>query len=292
MNLVSITSLSRLSTDETEARPSGLRSNIGKTAFHFAINGREYIHAPATGSYVRLDGEMLKRLESLDGQRHLDKHSTHRAHGEYTRLLKILVAAGVLDAGDRQTDVMPQAVPEIIPSFAVLPATSCQLKCVYCYSSSCAPGHGIFVNKNVFDRYIEECLATFFPVAAKANLLLHGGGEPTLDGELFKYLVTEFENKCRNLWMEPGFLMTSNGMFTDEMCDFIIDHNIQCQISLDGPEDIHNAQRPARNGKPAYQRVERNIKRLVAGGITVSIRPTVTSVSASFWCCSSSAARP
>ncbi|MGD9874002.1 MAG: radical SAM protein [Kiritimatiellia bacterium] len=274
MSFVSVTSLSRLTPGASG--PGAFRSNIGKSAFHFSFNGRDYIHAPATGTFVKLSGEMLKILKAFDGK----STPPHCGGADFTQLLKILAAAGVLEAEGRSTKATP-VIPEIIPTFAVLPATSCQLKCIYCYSASCAPGRGIFVDRKVFDRYIEECLAKFFPVASKANLLLHGGGEPTLDRELFKYLVTEFENRCGNVWMEPGFFMTSNGMFTDELCDFIIEHKIRCQISLDGPEDIHDAQRPARSGEPGYRRVEKNIKRLAAGGIEVSIRSTVTSASVS-----------
>ena len=88
------------------------------------------------------------------------------------------------------------------------------------------------------------------------------GGEPLLNFDLIKNCVEYAENVIYN---KPiSFSMTTN-LFsaTDEIIDFLFDHQFRLLISLDGPELIHNNHRRlSYNGGGTYNTVFHNVKKI------------------------------
>jgi uncharacterized protein len=75
------------------------------------------------------------------------------------------------------------------------------------------------------------------------------GGEPLLNFQLIEQIVTEAETinerECRNL----SFVIATNLALLDErVLEFCAAHHIYISTSLDGPQDLHNANRPRPGG--------------------------------------------
>lgn len=91
------------------------------------------------------------------------------------------------------------------------------------------------------------------------------GGEPLLRFDFIKKCV-EYANSLT--WdKEPDgrtelmFSLTTNGyLLTEEIMDFMIDHNISPVISLDGPKEIHDSNRVSKSGKPTFDKIWENFK--------------------------------
>ena len=87
------------------------------------------------------------------------------------------------------------------------------------------------------------------------------GGEPLLNFELIKKVVSYISNL--RLKTTPKFVynMTTNGMLLDRHMDFMADHNFSLLISLDGNK-LHDYLRVDKNNRSSFDRVFANIKSL------------------------------
>ena len=78
--------------------------------------------------------------------------------------------------------------------------------------------------------------------------------------------ITKYaKEKCRKYNKEVDFHTTTNATLLDEeKISFIVKHDITVMVSIDGPEDLHDKQRPFSNGKGSYHLVEYNCKKLIS----------------------------
>ena len=118
----------------------------------------------------------------------------------------------------------------------------CDHSCQYCQVSRQSE------NKAAFDMTVEtadKSLDLVFRSPNQAIKIEFQGGEPLLNFDLIKHIVLSAESKNiienRNLQF---VITTTLTMLTDEILEFCKDHKIYLSSSLDGPEDLHNKNRP------------------------------------------------
>jgi His-Xaa-Ser system radical SAM maturase HxsB len=107
------------------------------------------------------------------------------------------------------------------------------------------------------------------------------GGEPLLNFPLIQFLVNEAEARNLSAGKELAFVIATNlALLDEEILNFCRAHSILISTSLDGPRDIHNANRP-RPGGDSYERTIRGIAlaRRVLGHDRVSALMTTTEAS-------------
>src|SRR4029077_17870457 len=86
------------------------------------------------------------------------------------------------------------------------------------------------------------------------------GGEPLLAFDVIKYIVSVAEPRATKLEKNLDIVITSNLAFlTDDILEYCKAHRIKLSTSLDGPEFVHNANRP-RPGGDSYQLAIEGIK--------------------------------
>lgn len=134
----------------------------------------------------------------------------------------------------------------------------CDHSCHYCQVSRQTP------NKDQFD--MPEDVAR-----AAVNLMLQSpaphltlefqGGEPLLAFDKIKYIVSMARPQALKLGKQLDIVITSNLAFlTDEILNYCKLERIKLSTSLDGPEFIHNANRP-RPGGDSYRLAIEGIRR-------------------------------
>lgn len=109
------------------------------------------------------------------------------------------------------------------------------------------------------------------------------GGEPLLNFPLIRSIVSEAELRNQQLGKELAFVIATNlALVNEEILVFCRDHSILISTSLDGPRDLHNANRP-RPGGDSYDRTVKGIAlaRQVLGHDRVSALMTTTEASLS-----------
>lgn len=107
------------------------------------------------------------------------------------------------------------------------------------------------------------------------------GGEPLLNFRLIQSIVLEAKEKAERLEKQLTFVIATNlALINEEVLNFCRSHSILISTSLDGPRDIHNANRP-RPGGDSYERTIRGIAsaRKALGHDRVSALMTTTEAS-------------
>ena len=154
----------------------------------------------------------------------------------------------------------------------------CEHSCHYCQVSR------VSTNRALYDMSSEtasRALDLVFRSPAESIKIEFQGGEPLLNFDRIKQIVQEAELRAVATGRRVEFVVTSNlALITEEILDFLRDHAIVVSTSLDGPEVIHNANRP-RPGNNSYQLTidGLNRSRAVLGFDMVSAIMTATRLS-------------
>ena len=158
----------------------------------------------------------------------------------------------------------------------------CDHSCSYCQVSR------VGAERSKYDMTpdaADAALDLVFRSPAARMKLEFQGGEPLLNFELIRHVVTEAlrRNSLRSEAdrKEIAFVITTNlSLIDDEMLEFCAEHAVSISTSLDGPAFIHNANRP-RPGRDAYERTVEGIRRAraVLGHDAVSALMTTTRLS-------------
>ncbi len=143
----------------------------------------------------------------------------------------------------------------------------CNLDCTYCYYLDKA---GIYDNKQPVMN--DELLETFIRQYIEGNdvpqveFLWHGG-EPLLAGLDFYRKAIVLQNKYKGEKTILNSLQTNGTLVNEEWCRFFKENNFLIGISIDGPQDIHDAFRINKGGEPTWEKVMRAIAMFQKFGI-------------------------
>ena len=138
---------------------------------------------------------------------------------------------------------------------------SCNLRCTYCAYSDHYPferSHNkaqisLAVAKTAVDEYLSRSCHL---KQRRINLY---GGEPTMASNLVYKIVNYINSKVDNV----DFSINTNAYsFTKEWINFIVKHNIQLQISIDGDKTRHDKYRININGKGTFDKIKENLTKL------------------------------
>jgi len=130
------------------------------------------------------------------------------------------------------------------------PTLNCNLDCHYCYSLRSPRGT---IPADVAQRTIAEIAAYARNRGFSELHCVWLGGEPLLAGiEFFKGVFSV----TRNLAIPVRHFLQTNGLLLDaDFCRLFCDENVQVGISIDGPQEIHNAFRLSGDGSPTHVQV-------------------------------------
>lgn len=127
----------------------------------------------------------------------------------------------------------------------------CDHSCPYCQVSRQSE------DKNSFDmtkKMADKSIDFVFKSPSPSLKIEFQGGEPLLNFDLVKYIVHKSEEINKIEGRDLQFVIaTTLSLLSDEILLFCKEHNIFISSSLDGPEALHNKNRP-RPGKNSHQK--------------------------------------
>ncbi len=134
----------------------------------------------------------------------------------------------------------------------------CNQSCPYCQVSRQNESAGTFdMPVEALHRSVDLMLAN----PARAVTMEFQGGEPLLNFELLKEGVRYAKERNASIGKHVDYVICTNlALLEDRHLDFFRDQSIQVSTSLDGPEYLHNKNRPMGKG-PSHDVVVRNIRR-------------------------------
>ncbi len=185
---------------------------------------------------------------------------------ECIEAVKELEAAGSLYTPDTFADMagtFKNRSGNVIKALCLHVAHTCNLNCSYCFASQ-GKYHGeralmsFEVGRRALDFLVENS-------GTRKNLEVDFfGGEPLMNWEVVKQLVTY----ARSIEKEKGknfrFTLTTNGMLIDDdVIDFANREMSNVVLSLDGRKEIHDRLRVDYAGNGSYDRIVPKFKKLV-----------------------------
>ena len=188
---------------------------------------------------------------------------------------RVLEAIGVLSP-PRIDDAPLVAPPLYALSLAV--AQKCNLGCTYCYA-----GQGDFGGAPK-DMPLATALRSVDLLIEAADLgtrvnLAFLGGEPLANRSVLRAATEHAVALAQPRGIRVTFSITTNGtLLTEDDAAFFEQHGFAVTISLDGLRDVHDRQRPFRNGAGSFDRIIARVRPLLAAQrkMQVSVRATVT----------------
>jgi uncharacterized protein len=171
--------------------------------------------------------------------------------------------------------VFPESYQFMPNEVTLFPTSLCNLRCRYCYAEA--------GKKNASMPFEIAKTAVDF-IANNAGLAglskfavgFHGGGEPTLAWDLVTRTVDYACDVAEKKGMDLEVFAASNGMFNNEQRDYIIKHFTNLTISIDGPPDIQDYNRPMVNGKGSSDIILDNLRFLDDHNFNYGVRVTIT----------------
>jgi uncharacterized protein len=239
----------------------------------YVARGKEQVKRVLTGMAPGLTLEGLKSLFPRDA--------------DLIQLLRdyhILIDAAAEKEGFDQSEIEAAvANPRQKPRMTVylLVTESCNLGCIYCLN-----GTGTY-QKDTLSRMspavaiqsVTACLEQIGPQGTVEVAFF--GGEPLLQWPLIKEIIRRCEEDLKPRYDDKKIVyhLTSNlTICPPDLVEQIQRHNITVMSDVDGPPEIHDRCRPYRSGVPSHAQTAKTIRRLVAAGIAVSLRATLTSL--------------
>jgi uncharacterized protein len=234
-------------------------------------NGNYVMYSPLKGQVLEVTPSVIKELQNIK----LGKESKLEGNIE-----KTLLERGFIGEKFPEIDITKFVENETYmpTSVTLMPSWDCSLVCGYCYS------HGGENPGELMDVNIAKSAVNFIIKNAKEkkikkiNLGYHGAGEPLMPKNIpwINNLNNYTREKAKENNLKVNISSATNGFLSLKNLEWIVKNLDSVNVSLDGPEDIQNKQRPHKLLGPSYKSVARAINYFEQHKFKYGIRATIT----------------
>ena len=131
--------------------------------------------------------------------------------------------------------------------FIVVLTSACNQQCVYCQASA-----GNNVDSMSWDT-ARKAIDIAFQSPAYNITIEFQGGEPTLNAPVLRESVLYAKQKAAETGKNLSLAIVTNLTNADEvLLDWLVEQSVHISSSLDGTREIHNTNRPMKNGEESY----------------------------------------
>ncbi len=158
----------------------------------------------------------------------------------------------------------------------IFPTYDCNLRCIYCYANG--GSNPKYISWDLTKKAIDYVFDNLRKTIDSFVVVYHGGGEPSLNFKLIKKSYLYIKSLANKHGLDVLSQLGTNGVMTSEIASWIGENIDRVTISIDGPPEIHNIQRPTKEGKPSFQKIVDTIGILQSTNTIISARSTITTL--------------
>src|SRR6266403_647908 len=240
------------------------------------------ISSPRTPRIHLIESSLGGHLFVADGSRLFDADAdlfaTYGAaieQGGSQAIDELLRQAGLV--GRPFIDDTPLSSPPL-RALSLAIAQKCNLGCTYCYAQQGEFG-GTAKNMELADalRAVDLLVGTAEP-GARLNLAFLGG-EPLVNRKVLRAATERALQLANGRGAKITFSITTNGtLLSEDDGRFFEEHGFAVTISIDGPQEVHDALRPFKGGGGSYDAVMKRVEPVLKmqQRMQLSARVTVT----------------
>lgn len=236
-------------------QPTTRPQNYNLLPFNFARLDQRYLLSNDAGEYYLLDRDTLEEL--VHGR--LDANSDTYRDLRARHFLYDDTSDAAIDLLALKIRTRNAPVREFTGLHIFVVSLRCDYSCPYCQVSRQS------ADKNEYDmdqETAERGLEFVFRSPSPSLKIEFQGGEPLLNFPMIKFIVEEAERINEREGRNLQFVIATNLTFvSDEILAFCEEHEIYISTSLDGPKELHDANRP-RPGKDGHKRTREGIERV------------------------------
>lgn len=239
-------------------------------------NKNKVLIVSRSGDYMFLTSSQLRRLKHKHNSLPFELQADLRA--KY--FLKSDNSSGT-DSLLKSRIQEKKSTTEIGPSlFIAVPTLQCAHSCKYCQVSRSLDDETHVMSKENLDIFCDSIFESNNPFLT----IEFQGGDPLIRFDMLEYAIRKISNRNVQEKRQVRFVIaTTLHQLTKTMCTFFKEHNVYLSTSIDGPEDLHNKNRPTPS-RDAYQKTVAgiNLARQIMGPDAVSALMTATKLSLSY----------
>jgi uncharacterized protein len=138
------------------------------------------------------------------------------------------------------------------------------------------PGSRFHMSDEILEKYIAQLIEGH---RSNEVTVAWQGGEPTIMGVDFFRRAIALQEKYKKPGMTFENTMQTNGtLLTDQWCEFYKENDFLIGLSIDGPRELHDANRVDKGGKGTFDKVMRGLALLQKHGVEFNILTTVNRI--------------
>lgn len=227
---------------ETLIKPFKLNNDFafGRAIAYSHPNGNSMLISIKNGTTLVLDSSLLSQITA----------------GNPSEELQFLLVQRGFASIPGSTEPVDQNNTSCRPAFFLIDLTNgCNLNCRYCFRKPDEEKELISEERitdivDFLEKYIEESQLSHLTVQT-------WGGEPMAAFERIEFMV----RLCRSRGLPIRFTMETNGTLIDEpKAAKLKEYDISVGISIDGVAEVHNSQRPFRDGRESLNRIKESLE--------------------------------
>lgn len=176
------------------------------------------------------------------------------------------------------------------PSYGILYlllTDACNLRCEYCViEGTMPPGHTFTsMSEEVAFRGIDlfvqlwSCSTSMVSQDKRSATIIFYGGEPLMNKKVFLAAVNRIGDMKKQGLLPARArisLITNGTILDDDLMRCFLEHDVSVSFSIDGPQEIHDANRVTVDGNGTFKQAKKSLMRCKEVGVNVSISCTIS----------------
>jgi len=233
--------------------------------------------APLKGAFLKVNGATISHLQAVERGEDFPEGESKDQLVKTGILIEEKEPAFFSKCEEDSLLFEPEAV-------TIFNTSDCSMRCTYCYGNA---GCNVkVIDQRIALAAIDFIISNTIKHGGKKSVHVgfHGGGEPLFGKgfEIAKLSVAYTKQRCQELGLKCDFSTGTNGVLSHDQLNWIVGNLKRATVSLDGPPEFQDVQRPLRTGKPSSPYVLRAIKFLAEHNFRFGLRATITKESVRF----------